>query len=157
MSSRRSPRSVPTSTRCRRPSSTVATASPSCSSRASTRRCPSRSRSSSLFAGTRGYLDAVAVSDVQRFETELLDWFRTRHGDLLGLHQSRPARSTRTRSTAAIKAFAAQFVGRPKAAIGSEPDAEAQADAASRHGRRPPIHLPEDENSIGPRPSEDLR
>ena len=45
-SSRRSPPSAPSSTPCRRRSSTVATASPSCSSRASTRRCRSRSRAS---------------------------------------------------------------------------------------------------------------
>ncbi len=30
-----------------------------------------------------GYLDPIPVEDVTRFENELLDWFRTRHGDLL--------------------------------------------------------------------------
>src|SRR5205085_7412845 len=37
----------------------------------------------SLYAGTRGHLDDIPVSDVRRFETELVEWFRTRHGDLL--------------------------------------------------------------------------
>jgi F-type H+-transporting ATPase subunit alpha len=37
----------------------------------------------SLYAGTRGYLDPVPVTDVRRFETELLSWFRTRHADIL--------------------------------------------------------------------------
>jgi F-type H+-transporting ATPase subunit alpha len=37
----------------------------------------------SLFAGTRGYIDAFPVSDVNRYETELLEWFRTRHPDIL--------------------------------------------------------------------------
>src|SRR5205823_12730825 len=37
----------------------------------------------SLYAGTRGHLDPVAVADVRRFETELLAWFRTRHADIL--------------------------------------------------------------------------
>jgi F-type H+-transporting ATPase subunit alpha len=37
----------------------------------------------SILAGTKGYLDAIPVSDVKRFETELLDWFRTRKADLL--------------------------------------------------------------------------
>jgi F-type H+-transporting ATPase subunit alpha len=37
----------------------------------------------SLYAGTNGYLDPVPVEDVARFEEELLDWFRTRHADLL--------------------------------------------------------------------------
>src|SRR5207253_324435 len=33
----------------------------------------------SIFAGTGGYLDDIPVSDVKRFESELLDWFQTRH------------------------------------------------------------------------------
>ena len=37
----------------------------------------------SVYAGTRGYLDEVPVEDVRRFETELLEYMRTRHGDLL--------------------------------------------------------------------------
>src|SRR5437588_467422 len=37
----------------------------------------------SIFAGTGGYLDDIPVSDVKRFELELLDWFRTRHRDVL--------------------------------------------------------------------------
>ena len=37
----------------------------------------------SIFAGTGGYLDDIPVSDVKRFENELLDWFRSRHRDVL--------------------------------------------------------------------------
>jgi len=37
----------------------------------------------SIFAGTKGYLDDIAVSDVRRFETELLDHMRSRHGSVL--------------------------------------------------------------------------
>jgi F-type H+-transporting ATPase subunit alpha len=37
----------------------------------------------SIFAGTGGYLDDIPVSDVKRFESELLDWFRARHRDAL--------------------------------------------------------------------------
>ncbi len=37
----------------------------------------------SVFAGTRGYLDDVAVVDVRRFEAELLEFMRSRHGGLL--------------------------------------------------------------------------
>ncbi|MEQ8717088.1 MAG: F0F1 ATP synthase subunit alpha [Acidimicrobiales bacterium] len=37
----------------------------------------------SLFAGTRGHLDAISVADVRRFETELLDRVRSRHSDFL--------------------------------------------------------------------------
>ena len=37
----------------------------------------------SIYAGTNGFLDDVPVSDVKRFESELLDAFRTRYRDLL--------------------------------------------------------------------------
>jgi F-type H+-transporting ATPase subunit alpha len=37
----------------------------------------------SIFAGTRGYLDDIPVADVRRFETELLDFMRSRNGSLL--------------------------------------------------------------------------
>ena len=37
----------------------------------------------SIYAGTNGYLDDVPVSDVKRFESELLEAFRTRYRDLL--------------------------------------------------------------------------
>jgi F-type H+-transporting ATPase subunit alpha len=36
-----------------------------------------------IFAGTRGYIDDVPVADVKRFETELLEFFRSRHASLL--------------------------------------------------------------------------
>ncbi len=36
-----------------------------------------------IFAGTRGWLDSVAVEDVRRFEQELLTTFRAKHADLL--------------------------------------------------------------------------
>ena len=37
----------------------------------------------SIYAGTNGYLDDLPVEDVRRFEDGLLDWFRTRHADVL--------------------------------------------------------------------------
>ncbi|HEX8802696.1 MAG TPA: F0F1 ATP synthase subunit alpha, partial [Acidimicrobiales bacterium] len=37
----------------------------------------------SLYAGTHGHLDEVPVDQVRRFESELLEWFRVRHGDVL--------------------------------------------------------------------------
>ena len=36
-----------------------------------------------LYAGTRGYVDGVAVRDVSRYERELIEYFRTRHVDIL--------------------------------------------------------------------------
>src|SRR4029077_2168535 len=37
----------------------------------------------SIFAGTNGYIDDIDVSDVNRYETELLESMRTRHVDLM--------------------------------------------------------------------------
>ena len=38
----------------------------------------------SLFAGTKGFLDDIPTDDVGRFESELLEEFRSRYSDLLG-------------------------------------------------------------------------
>jgi len=37
----------------------------------------------SIYVGTAGILDDVDVSEVRRFENELLEWFRGRHSGLL--------------------------------------------------------------------------
>jgi len=37
----------------------------------------------SIFAGTKGYLDDVPVNNVRRFESELLEFMRSRHGAML--------------------------------------------------------------------------
>ena len=83
-----------------------------------------------LMAGTRGYLDPVPVVDVRRFETELLEWFRSRHGDVLGTIRSTGTLGDEEAVEAAIAAFADQF--RVSAGTPGEPDAEAQGDANSR-------------------------
>jgi F-type H+-transporting ATPase subunit alpha len=44
---------------------------------------PVEEQVASMFAGTRGYLDDIPVSDVGRFERELLEFLRSRHGALL--------------------------------------------------------------------------
>jgi F-type H+-transporting ATPase subunit alpha len=36
-----------------------------------------------IYAGTKGWLDTIAVEDVRRFESELLTAFRAKHTDLL--------------------------------------------------------------------------
>jgi F-type H+-transporting ATPase subunit alpha len=36
-----------------------------------------------IFAGTRGYLDDIPVGDVGRFESELLEYFRSSEGAML--------------------------------------------------------------------------
>ncbi|MGH9084347.1 MAG: F0F1 ATP synthase subunit alpha, partial [Acidimicrobiales bacterium] len=63
----------------------------------------------SLYAGTNGYLDPVAVEDVPRFETELLDWFRGRHADILeGIKTSGDIADVGALE-AALKGFGEQF------------------------------------------------
>ena len=36
-----------------------------------------------IFAGSEGYVDAVPVSEVQRYESEVRSYFRAHHADIL--------------------------------------------------------------------------
>ncbi len=71
----------------------------------------------SIFAGTRGYLDDVAVADVRRFESELLDVMRSRHAGLLAEIR---AKGVPDALADAVKAFKDQF--RSSAAIAAAAD-----------------------------------
>ncbi|MED5221413.1 MAG: F0F1 ATP synthase subunit alpha [Actinomycetota bacterium] len=82
----------------------------------------------SIWAGTRGHLDGVDVSDVGRFEAELLDWFRTRHADVLADIGSSGKIADEEAFDTAVAAFADQFEG--SVDTGSAPDAES-TDTAS--------------------------
>jgi len=101
-----------------------------------------------LFAGTRGYLDAIDVTDVGRFEAELLDWFRGRHAaDLAAIAESGNIPDVEA-FEAGIKAFAEQFQTSAELEGIPTPDAEdpgegSHATVAARH------HLPEDETDRG--------
>ena len=83
----------------------------------------------SIYAGTSGRLDGVPVEDVPRFEEGLLEFVRSRHGDLLRTITETGAADSQALD-AAVTAFAEQFEV-SAAADGSEPDAEQQADASS--------------------------
>ncbi|HJO80388.1 MAG: F0F1 ATP synthase subunit alpha, partial [Acidimicrobiales bacterium] len=63
----------------------------------------------SIMAGTRGYLDGVAIGDVQRFEAELLDWFRTREIAQLDAIRETGKIADEGVFEAAIAAFVEQF------------------------------------------------
>ncbi len=78
----------------------------------------------SIWAGTRGHLDGVDVSDVGRFEADLLDWFQTRHADVLAGIRETGKIDDEDAFEAAIAAFAEQFDG-STASAGPAPDAEA--------------------------------
>ena len=82
-----------------------------------------------LYAGTRGYLDGVAVADIGRYEQELLEWFDTRHGDIMEAIRTDGAIPDEEALEAAIAAFTDQFVGSDDAI--HEPEAEAQGDATT--------------------------
>src|SRR3546814_20350600 len=96
----------------------------------------------SLYAATNGYLDPVPVEDVSRFEAELLEWFRARHGDVLDSIVSTGDIKDIPAFEAAIQGFADQF--QPTGGAGAdEPDAAAQADAErARAGGRAAPNLP---------------
>ena len=82
----------------------------------------------SIWAGTHGHLDGIDVGDVQRFEQELLDHFRSTHGGLLDEIKSTGALSDEAGFDAKIKAFTDSFVpteappGGPTAAAGDTVD-----------------------------------
>jgi len=83
-----------------------------------------------LYAGTRGYLDGVDVADVGRYESELLEWFRSMHGDKLQHIVDNGSVEDEEALEAAIAAFTDQFVGSAGAA--GEPSIEEQAEAEKR-------------------------
>ncbi len=84
----------------------------------------------SIFAGTRGHLDAVDVSEVGRFETELLEHVRSRHSSMLD-----DIVSTGNVDVDALESIVAGFAGQFESAIVSTgidtPEAAAQAAATT--------------------------
>ena len=97
-----------------------------------------------LFAGTRGYLDEIDVTDVARYESELLDWFRNRHSDMLADIVSTGNIADVDAFEGVIKAFGEQFqTSADKARLANpeavDPGEGAHATVAAAH------HLPEDE------------
>ena len=63
----------------------------------------------SIWAGTRGHLDGVALEDVRRFEAELLDWFRTREAEQLAAVAETGKVADEDAFEEALAAFAEQF------------------------------------------------
>jgi F-type H+-transporting ATPase subunit alpha len=93
-----------------------------------------------LYAGTRGYLDGIDVVDVKKYEHEVLEWFNSRHGDLMTAIVETGQVPDEEALEAAIGAFTDQFQG--TVAPPHEPDAEAQAAAEEAMVDAPNI-LPE--------------
>jgi F-type H+/Na+-transporting ATPase subunit alpha len=84
----------------------------------------------SIFAGTKGYLDDIPVGDVRRFESELLEFMRTRHGAMLAdLETSVPDDLADV-----VASFKAQFAGGAGGGHAVDPasvDADELGEAAS--------------------------
>jgi F-type H+-transporting ATPase subunit alpha len=77
-----------------------------------------------LYAGTNGYLDSISVDHVKQYEAEILQWFETRHRDILDGIRDTGDIGDEEAFKAAIADFTAQFEGTHGTV--AEPDAEAQ-------------------------------
>jgi F-type H+-transporting ATPase subunit alpha len=62
-----------------------------------------------IYAGTKGFLDDIPVPDIRRFETELIDFTKSKHGDLLEEIRSTGQLPDRERMDAAINEFKKLF------------------------------------------------
>jgi F-type H+-transporting ATPase subunit alpha len=71
-----------------------------------------------VFAGTNGYLDNIAVSDVRAFETELYSFLDSRHAEVFrGIAEKKQLDDQLKASLdGAVKQFAAEFASRKSAA-----------------------------------------
>jgi F-type H+-transporting ATPase subunit alpha len=88
----------------------------------------------SIFAGTKGYLDDIPVADVRRFESELLEFTRARHGAKLAELRTNGKADVPSDLGDIVSGFKAQFkITGPKAGSvdPTATSADALGDAAS--------------------------
>ncbi len=98
----------------------------------------------SLYVGTKGHLDDVALEDVGRFEAEVLEWCRTRHPEVLDGIRASGKLADEEALASAVEAFAAQF--KASAGATTEPEADEVGDETTRRvGGAAEGILPEDE------------
>ncbi len=86
----------------------------------------------SIFAGTKGYLDDIPVGDVRRFESELLDFMRTRNGSMLDELRTSGVPDA---LADAVETFKSQFLAAAASARAADPtatDAGEVGEAASQ-------------------------
>jgi F-type H+/Na+-transporting ATPase subunit alpha len=83
----------------------------------------------SLYAATNGYLDPVPVEEVRRYETELLEWFRSRHAHFLDSIRTTGDIEDVDAFAEAIRAFGEQFSWEQAADEAAAQSAEADAGA----------------------------
>jgi F-type H+-transporting ATPase subunit alpha len=63
----------------------------------------------SIFAGTKGYLDSIPVVDVRRFEIELIEYVKARHGAMLAELRTNPKADVPSDLGDIVATFKAQF------------------------------------------------
>jgi F-type H+-transporting ATPase subunit alpha len=88
----------------------------------------------SLFAGTKGYLDDIPVADVRRFEAELLEYVRARHGAVLAELRTNAKADVPADMGDIVSAFKAQFKSSVAKSASVDPtatSADALGEAAS--------------------------
>jgi F-type H+-transporting ATPase subunit alpha len=89
----------------------------------------------SIFLGTRGHLDDVAVADVRRFESDFLTDLRRHHSSILeAIRESKQfSDDTEQQVVDAVTAFKKQFTTSDGSALGKEAEADAMdADEVER-------------------------
>ena len=88
----------------------------------------------SIYAGTAGVLDDLPVSEVKRFELELLDWFRGRHAGLLGAIRDSGKLPDGEAVESAVADFKTQFAATLADATANEGTADPTATDAEAPG-----------------------
>ena len=96
-----------------------------------------------LYAGTRGYLDKVAVADVKAWESEVLEVFRSRHKGLLDDIRS-TGKLDEDALKAALDSFNDAFIPGDEPGVSPEAIDAGSADLSKAGGRSEGI-LPEDQ------------
>ncbi|HEU5302183.1 MAG TPA: F0F1 ATP synthase subunit alpha [Acidimicrobiia bacterium] len=87
----------------------------------------------SIYAGTSGVLDDLPVSEVKRFEADLLDWFRGRHAGLLSAIRDTGKMPEGEAVETAVAEYKTQFV----ATLADAPAHEGTADPTATDAEAP--------------------
>jgi F-type H+-transporting ATPase subunit alpha len=85
----------------------------------------------SLFAGTKGFLDDIPTDDIGRFESELLEEFRSRYSDLLEEIRSSGKLPDEQKINEAIEGFTERFTPSSDEDEGSKAEAKKDEDEQS--------------------------
>jgi F-type H+-transporting ATPase subunit alpha len=110
----------------------------------------------SIFLGTRGHLDDVAVADVRKFESEFLADIRRHHSGILDtIRESKQfSDDTEQQVVDAVKSFKKQFTTDDGESLGKEAEADAMdADEVERESVK--VNKPAPKNGNKPAPKND--